>query len=370
MTLILSGTDGLSDIDGSAATPAVRGTDTNTGIFFGADIIGFAEGGAEVARFNADAQFVAAAGTASLPVITTTGDTNTGIFFPTADTIAFAEGGAEAMRIDSSGNVGIGTASPSSFYSEARNLVVGTGTGGQGMTIYAGTASQSRIMFADGTTGSDPYTGFVQYDHSSNALNFGTNGGTERARITSDGEFCINTTGIGSTKLRVYQNGNSNDNGYSGIDILKGSNNTTTAQVFQRFFTDAGNVGNGSITANGVAAATFTAYSDRRLKENIQDLPAQLDNICRLKPSEFDYIGYPEEHGHQIGFIAQDMQEVYPDVVAADKEGMLQIAGWSKTEARLVKAIQEQQALITALTARITALEAQNANNPSQGETP
>jgi hypothetical protein len=53
MTLILSGTDGLSDVDGSAATPAIRGTDANTGIFFpAADTIAFAEGGAEVARFN------------------------------------------------------------------------------------------------------------------------------------------------------------------------------------------------------------------------------------------------------------------------------------------------------------------------------
>ena len=111
MSLILDGTNGLSDVDGTAAAPAIRGTDTNTGIFFGADIIGFSEGGAEVARFNADAQFVAAAGTAALPVITTTGDVNTGIFFPAADTIAFAEGGVESMRIDSSGNVGIGTSS-------------------------------------------------------------------------------------------------------------------------------------------------------------------------------------------------------------------------------------------------------------------
>jgi hypothetical protein len=45
-----------------------------------------------------------AAGTAAAPAITTTGDTNTGMFFPAADTIAFAEGGAEAMRLDSSGN--------------------------------------------------------------------------------------------------------------------------------------------------------------------------------------------------------------------------------------------------------------------------
>jgi hypothetical protein len=53
MTLILSGTDGLSDVDGSAATPAIRGTDANTGIFFpAADTIAFAEGGTEVARMN------------------------------------------------------------------------------------------------------------------------------------------------------------------------------------------------------------------------------------------------------------------------------------------------------------------------------
>jgi hypothetical protein len=52
------------------------------------------------------------AGTVSLPAITTTGDTNTGIFFPAADTIAFTEGGAESMRINSSGQVGIGTSSP------------------------------------------------------------------------------------------------------------------------------------------------------------------------------------------------------------------------------------------------------------------
>jgi hypothetical protein len=49
-----------------------------------------------------------AAGTNTAPSITTTGDTNTGIFFPAADTIAFAEGGVEVMRIDSSSNVGIG----------------------------------------------------------------------------------------------------------------------------------------------------------------------------------------------------------------------------------------------------------------------
>lgn len=58
MTLILSGTDGLSEIDGSAATPAIRGTDANTGIFFpGADRIGFSEGGVQCGEFDASGNF-------------------------------------------------------------------------------------------------------------------------------------------------------------------------------------------------------------------------------------------------------------------------------------------------------------------------
>ncbi len=48
------------------------------------------------------------AGSAGAPAITTTGDTNTGMFFPAADTIAFAEGGAEIARFDTSGNLGLG----------------------------------------------------------------------------------------------------------------------------------------------------------------------------------------------------------------------------------------------------------------------
>lgn len=67
MTLILNGTDGISDVDGSAATPAVRGTDTNTGIFFpAADTIGFSEGGVEVARItNTAAWSFGSSGTAT-----------------------------------------------------------------------------------------------------------------------------------------------------------------------------------------------------------------------------------------------------------------------------------------------------------------
>jgi hypothetical protein len=65
-----------------------------------------------------------AAGAVGTPSITTSGDTNTGIYFPAADTIAFTEGGVESMRIDSSGNVGIGTTSPSARLDVSGNAII------------------------------------------------------------------------------------------------------------------------------------------------------------------------------------------------------------------------------------------------------
>ena len=57
MALILDGSNGLSDVDGTAATPAIRGADANTGIYFGNDVIGFSEGGTQCGEFDASANF-------------------------------------------------------------------------------------------------------------------------------------------------------------------------------------------------------------------------------------------------------------------------------------------------------------------------
>jgi len=98
-----------------------------------------------------------AAGAVGTPSITTTGDLNTGIFFPAADTIAFAEGGAEAMRIDSTGNVGIGATTPSgkldvvrssistATFDEALIRVINTGTATLNQRVDIG------MRFQDGT---------------------------------------------------------------------------------------------------------------------------------------------------------------------------------------------------------------------------
>ena len=97
-----------------------------------------------IATFSGATVFTA--GTAAAPAITTTGDTNTGIFFPAADTIAFSEGGVEAMRIDSSGNVGIGTSSPQS------KLHINSGAGSTQFRMGTNSTSSDRALISYNST--------------------------------------------------------------------------------------------------------------------------------------------------------------------------------------------------------------------------
>jgi hypothetical protein len=134
----------------------------------------------------------------------------------------------------------------------------------------------------------------------------------------------------------------------------KGANDTSTANVFIAFLHNAGGTGSGQINANGASSAAFGTFSDIRLKENIKNIPSQLENILALRPVEFDY---RDGSGHQTGFIAQEMECIYPDVVAISDNEMRTVTGWDKTSARLVKAIQELSAKNDALEARLAALE-------------
>jgi Chaperone of endosialidase len=125
------------------------------------------------------------------------------------------------------------------------------------------------------------------------------------------------------------------------LTIIKGTTDNTTAQNFIVFTINAGSTNSGRIAANGASAAAFQTFSDERLKENIEDLDGELDKIMALRPVEFDY---KDGSGHQIGFVAQEIQAVYPDCVSPDgqsEEDYLTVTGWDKTTARLVKAIQE-----------------------------
>jgi hypothetical protein len=147
MPVIINGSTGISGTDGTAATPAVQGTDTNTGVFFpAADTIAFSEGGTEAMRINSDAQVEHVAGTTALPSITAAGDTNTGMWFPAADTIAFSEGGTESLRLNASGNaVFTGTVQTAGITTPLYPLVSGTALGATGTSIdFTGIPSWAR----------------------------------------------------------------------------------------------------------------------------------------------------------------------------------------------------------------------------------
>ena len=98
-------------------------------------------------------------------------------------------GDATTMTIDTSENIGIGNTSPSSQY--MTRLVVGDGSGTEGITIYSGNDSSGRLEFSDATSGDGRYAGGIVYEHNNDALRFNTNGGNERMRIDSSGDVKV-----------------------------------------------------------------------------------------------------------------------------------------------------------------------------------
>jgi len=225
------------------------------------------------------------AGTAALPAITTTGDTNTGIYFPAADTIAFTEGGAEAMRIDSGGSVRINNTSNATFSAQLNTQFTSAFQCGQYLKVTDTSASQSMFIF--GNTNSDAV---------------------------------------------------------------------------------------GSIATSG-AGTSYNTSSDYRLKQDIVPMTGALAKVATLKPVTYKW-KFDGSDGE--GFIAHELAEVCPHAVTGEKDAVQTVeikdedGNVTGTEVRpihqgidtsflvatLTAAIQEQQALITALTARITALEA------------
>ncbi len=263
--------------------------------------------------------------------------------------LAFGGSGAwtEHMRLDSSGNVGIGTTSPAQSLDTTGKIRIRDG---------GNTTIPSIQMGASGVDGlSLPST---------NTVAFITNS-TEKMRIDSGGAVHIGTTaqpgGGWDTHLNVAHDNNAayfrstGSGGSAGVGIQVGNYTSTTyALVF--YNGQQGGAGGVSL-ANGNASTsvTYNTSSDYRMKENIRPLENGLDRLKQLKPVKFDWKTNDET---SEGFIAHEVQEIFPDAIAGEKDGEeMQGMDYGRITPLLVKAIQEQQEQIETLKAEIQELK-------------
>jgi hypothetical protein len=311
------------------------------------------------------------------------GDTDTGVRMGTNE-LSLVTGGTNRVNVDSSGRVGVGTTSPGSLFE--LNAAVGTTAGisfgsvGDSITAsrYIGICNatdQTDLSANSGFSGiefggpSSTNEGFLAFHSHDNGVASG-----ERMRIDKSGRLLVGTTTpllSAGHSLTISDNSGggalvvSNTDGATAspaCSFATANSSTSTSNFLVKFFVNGFGSGSGGITANGTSAAAFSAFSDKRLKENIVNLPSQWDNIKNLRPVEFDF----KAGGHQIGFIAQEFENVYPDAVGSapsekdpDVEHLI-LTGWSKTEARLVKALQEAITKIETLETKVAALEGGN----------
>lgn len=163
------------------------------------DLYRTATGEARLNFFNNNASSTAtqAARISGLLTTATAGAEEGALLFSTTTSGA----SSEKLRITSAGLVGIGTTSPSSYATGFNDLVVGNHTGNHGITIASQNNSTGRLLFADGTGGTEVDVGEIVYNHANNSLSISTNRSTA-ATIDSSGRLLVGTStsyNVGST---------------------------------------------------------------------------------------------------------------------------------------------------------------------------
>ena len=105
-----------------------------------------------------------------------------------------------------------------------------------------------------------------------------------------------------------------------------------------------------------VASGDITAFSDKRLKQNIVPINNALDKVLRLNGVEFDR---KDTGKHSVGVIAQEVRDVFPDLVQTNEDGMLSVA-YGNLVGPLIEAIKELTAKVNELQAELSDLKTQN----------
>jgi hypothetical protein len=272
-----------------------------------------------------------------------------------------------AMTLESGGQLLVGTTTKgagnnnNTFFTVAGGATVYTSliaSGGQELNLLA----QSGLLGV--------------YARTNDPLLFGTNN-TERARIASGGYFKASNDGTYVSSTGAYHEFRNTDaaqpilyltatsGSYTGQTIY--INNTRAASSAYKFYSaNANAVEQFYVRGDGVLYAqntTIQSLSDGRLKENVRNATEGLDVVNALRPVRYDWkAGYGNDRKDQLGFIAQEVESVFPDAVsewskAEGDEEPYKTVGPGALIPVLVKAIQEQQAMIKSLEAKVAALE-------------
>jgi len=306
--------------------------------------------------------------------------------------------GGYDINLMPSGNVGIGTTSPDSklqveytttsngsaaiaeFGTSGSGSIAGSAhqviVGGPSVSDYTGiqifsdtTTGKGVLSFADGRGANDNWRGVIQYDHSANDMEFWTDA-AERMKIDSAGRLMIGDTSVhySGVDLQVGstsdgQNGiqiQTSTTGYgyvlfgdgTGASAYRGQISYKHGDDYMNFFTAGAErlriVSGGDAHFDQDVIAFSTTPSDRRLKTNIKDIEYGLDTIMKLTPKEYDW---KKDDRHDIGFIAQEVEEVIPEIVKDKKhfDKEIKTLDYEKLTAVLIKAVQEQQEQINEL---------------------
>jgi hypothetical protein len=300
---------------------------------------------------------------------------------------------AQRMLLDSAGNLGLGV-SPSIYWGGNRGLDVGSP--GCGLTSRQNNEinlCQNAAFNVYATTGAAAIFGIGNNGQFAwNQAASGTAGSTitftTRMLLDTSGNLCIGRTSVYSTnaeRLSVQATGNSpailaiNAAGATDYTYVSWNSATTGDNKFVGFFTEASPTLRGSIDYNRAGGVTrYNTSSDATLKNINGDAPKQI-SINILNSTKIREYSWKDDATNkvQIGVIAQELHETFKgavsvggDKVTTDAEGnetteyvpwavdktaftFHLVAGWQEHE----RIIQEQQALITTLTDRISVLE-------------
>lgn len=175
--------------------------------------------------------------------------------------------------------------------------------------------------------------------------------------VYEDGDVGI---GIGNPIYRIDVDDNVS-NGYvarfhnsntgttsKGIIIQTGPNVNPNSSVYYALFLDGNGTNIGGIRGNGSGGTMYSTTSDRRLKQNIRNFEDGLSLVMAMKPSKYQMKSNPNKD--EIGFIAQELKDVFPQAVAGNKEDDPEkspmMVSYGTLTPVLVSAIQEQQTLI------------------------